>query len=107
MLQERQQFHLEQLRAAELRQRQLAAQQLLNEGKLTMPTIVTVQSNQQQPLVNNIQISTATPTLAPSSSMPSPTNQSTAAIQAATVESSATTHNIQRPPSQPSQEITS
>ena len=38
LVQERQQFHLEQLRAAEFRQRQLAAQQLLDEGKLQMPT---------------------------------------------------------------------
>lgn len=39
LLQERQQFHLEQLRAAEFRQRQIAAQQLINEGKLNIPQI--------------------------------------------------------------------
>jgi hypothetical protein len=57
LLQERQQFHLEQLRAAEFRQRQLAAQQLMTEGKLTIPTIV----NNQTPLV-----STAAAAAAPS-----------------------------------------
>lgn len=38
-MQERQQFHLEQLRAVEFRQRQMAAQQLINESKLTIPQI--------------------------------------------------------------------
>lgn len=48
LLQERQQFHLEQLRAAEFRQRQFAAQQLVSEGKLTIPQINNPPQQQQQ-----------------------------------------------------------
>ena len=58
LLQERQQFHLEQLRAAEFRQRQLAAQQLLTEGKLIVPTPThqpVAETPQAQPMqANNV-----------------------------------------------------
>ena len=69
LLQERQQFHLEQLRSAELRQRQLAAQQLLNEGKLTMPSIVpqAAVTAPTAPIVN-AQIAAAAPSTQASSS---------------------------------------
>lgn len=52
LIQERQQFHLEQLRAAEFRQRQLAAQQLLNTGKVQAqpPVQPAPQQYQQQPM---------------------------------------------------------
>ena len=85
LLQERQQFHLEQLRAAEMRQRQLAAHQLLNENKLAIPVVpnaapVVV----QQPVQTATIITTNTVTSMPQQqvSQPSP------AI------------NMQRPPSQ-------
>jgi hypothetical protein len=64
LLQERQQFHLEQLRAAEYRQRQLAAQNLLNEGKLKVPT--------PPPVQDMLAASVKIPMETLSSSVPSP-----------------------------------
>ncbi len=54
LLQERQQFHLEQLRSVELKQRTQAANQLISEGKLTIPQIPPQQIQpQQQPLMQS------------------------------------------------------
>ncbi len=70
LLQERQQFHLEQLRAAEYRQRQLAAQQHLNDGKLKVPT------QPQRLIIQQQQTpSSETPMDASSSVAPSPAIQ--------------------------------
>lgn len=82
LLQERQQFHLEQLRAAEFRQRQQAAQQLATEGKLSIP-VINVQQQQQHP----VQSSASSSTLASSSSTSS--------------SSQSAPSPAQRPPSQP------
>jgi SWI/SNF related-matrix-associated actin-dependent regulator of chromatin subfamily C len=51
LLQERQQFYLEQLKAAELKQKEMAFQQLKIEGKLAQPsqTIIIKQHQQQAP----------------------------------------------------------
>lgn len=110
LLQERQQFHLEQLRAAESRQRQLAAQQLLNEGKLTMPTAQSSSSIQQTvPPQQSISIvtngnsnATVTSSLSlssSSSSIPSPVNNQNTVVNVTTNASD--NNNIQRPPSRP------
>ena len=78
LLQERQQFHLEQLRAAEMRQRQLAAHQLLNENKLAIPVVPNAVVVQQP-----VQV-----TANPVASMPQQVSQPSPAV------------NMQRPPSQ-------
>lgn len=132
LLQERQHFHLEQLRATEFRQRQLAAQQLLNEGKLTIPTIntpmiaaapvpaVTVTNtatinqaqNQPAPIVQQpAQLHTAVPaqvasssTFASSSTSPAPQSSSSPAPTGAPVVVSAIPNVVVQQQQQPPQQ---
>jgi hypothetical protein len=121
LLQERQQFHLEQLRVAESRQRQMAAQQLLNEGKLTMPIVASTvqassqsqpqQQQQQQPIsvmTNGSSNTALIPSNSVTSSMPSPANNATSQNVTATTTVLATENSsIQRPPSRPSSQPSS
>lgn len=84
---------------AESRQRQLAAQQLLNEGKLTM----SVASSVQQPLPQQSMSCVVTNgnsnvTVAPS--MPSPANNQSTVILNASTNMSSETRPPSRPPSQ-------
>ena len=109
LLQERQQFHLEQLKAAEFRQRQVAAQQLLNENKLSIPQPTMIQQQQQQhQQLQPAQIPrSATPSssaLASSSSGPVPVMM---VQQQPTQPHQQPQQQLPRPASQPSHEINS
>lgn len=55
LIQERQQFHLEQLKYAEHRQKQMAYQQLMNEGKLQQTTQQQLPLAQIQPIIQQQQ----------------------------------------------------
>jgi SWI/SNF related-matrix-associated actin-dependent regulator of chromatin subfamily C len=89
LLQERQQFHLEQLRAAELRQRQIASQQLITEGKLTIPQVVT------QPVTVSSSVSSMTS--APPSSIASSSSVASSSCVQAAVQQTPVQH---QPPTQ-------
>lgn len=107
LLQERQQFHCEQLRAAEFRQRQLAAQQLLNEGKLVVPAQVAVPQPPPQAVTPQMAPMQETAVSAPpaSSTCASSSTSSIAAPVVAMPTSVSPALNVQQIP-QPQPEIT-
>jgi len=103
LLQERQQFHLEQLKAAEFRQRQVAAQQLLNENKLSIPQPTMIQQHQQlQPAQIPRSATPSSSALASSSSGPVPVMM---VQQQPTQPHQQPQQQLPRPASQPSHEI--
>ena len=106
LLQERQQFHCEQLRAAEFRQRQLAAQQLLNEGKLVVPAQVSAPLAQTVTPQMSMQEAAVSAPPASSTCASSSASSSNAAPVAAMPPSVSPALNIQQI-QQPQQELSS
>ncbi len=88
------------MRAAESRQRQLAAQQLLNEGKLTMSVASSVQQplSQQPQSMSCVTNGNSNVTVAPS--VPSPANNQNTVIINASTNMPSETRPPSRPPSQ-------
>lgn len=99
LVKERQQFQLEQLKTVELRQRQMAAQNLLAEGKLVIPTVI-VNQVAPAPTVAQLQPPQAkTPQPMPAAPTPPPQQQQQVLVAQQQPQPSVTP---QPPPSVPS-----
>ena len=103
LVKERQQFQLEQLKTVELRQRQMAAQNLLAEGKLVIPTVIVNQTAPASAVVQLQPPQAKTPQPMPAAPTPPPqTTQQQQVIVAQQQPQPVTPQPPAPPPSVPS-----